>query len=783
MSRAWIPWAAALLGVSVVGFVGGRWSAPEPTVPVVVKVRATSTDAPWRAALDATRATADAGALRGQALEVLNTADGDVALGDGVRLLGWVGQPEDHDLLYSFARSREPSLRDPGLEALGRLGTDQAVETLIALLDDRDVPRSQVLYALGASGRARSAEVLAKHLQDPQDVWAASQALSRVATPYAVNALTAALLRSDAYRAGALARGLSALADDVPQASDALHLVLVGPRTPVRAAALLALAEDHDPAVYDILVADVRTRGPAAAQAVVALGQLGDPRAVSLLANEARDGSTDTRYGAIAALAQLDHPLADQALLRLVAEAPAPVAAQAVGSVPRVDDPAMVDALLDAGEGRPRAVTQAILQRLLGEAWGLGQVPPRVLDLARHQLTAASWDTWGIDPVGVLLQHGTDADVVLVEEALRTGPTNLRSAAVWSLSSAPPHRAERLLELLSADPDMNVRQGALSVMMQLGMYDLVEQRLLADLENGGMSYGSTEHLLVQLGTPEAMKAVMDRIEGGTRREWNNAISAVASAGRKEHVVQLLDLADRTEQPELRQAILQSLIYSDTVDVDAVVDRALATDDPNLHSTAAQALSRSGTERSRELLRELARSDNPMVASSALSSLGQLGGEDAEAALIEALDHPDVAWSAVNGLQNLGTPSARATLLEAARTAEDPTVRSAALQTLPHLGAEGANEVLRDALEDMDDEVRYSAVGALESVGTTQAAETLASALRSGDLDDDQAMPVAQALQRMGGEVAEANADLIDELVPSSDGLDTGMGVEPMDMPF
>jgi HEAT repeat protein len=409
-------------------------------------------------------------------------------------------------------------------------------------------------------------------------------------------------------------------------------------------------------------------------------------------------------------------------------------------------------------------------------------VPPRVLDLARHQLTAASWDTWGIDPVGVLLQHGSDADVVRVEDALRTGPTNLRSAAVWSLSSAPPERAERLLDLLSADPDMNVRQGALSVMMQLGMYDMVEQRLLADLENGGMSYGSTEHLLVQLGTPAAMKAVLDRIEGGTRREWNNAISAVASAGRKEHVEELLDLADRTDQPELRQAILQSLIYTDTVDVDAVVDRALATDDPNLHSTAAMALSRSGTERSRELLAELARSDNAMVASSALGSLGQIGGDDAEAALVEALGHPDVAWSAVNGLQNLGTPSARATLLDAARTADDPTVRSAALQTLPHLGAEGANDVLRDALEDADDEVRYSAVGALESVGTTQAAETLAAVLRSGDLDDEQAMPVAQALQRMGGEVAEANADLIAELVPTFDDVDTGGVVEPLALP-
>ncbi len=779
MSRSWIPWVVALFGMGGAAFVGGRLTAPEPVIQAPPpRQRPASADASWRAALDATRATAEADSLRAQALEVLNTADGDVALGDAVRLLGWVGQPEDHDLIYSFARSQEPMLRDPGLQALGRLGTEEAVDSLIALLDDRETPRDQVLYALGASGRARAAEELAHHLQDPQDVWAASQALSQVATPYAVDVLTSALLRSDAYRAGALARSLSSLADDVPRASEALHMVLAGPRTPVRAAALLALAEDHDPLVFDILVADVESRGPSAAQGVVALGALGDPRAVPLLAREAREGGSDTRYGAIHALARLDHSLADQALLRLVAEAPAPVAAQAVSNVPRVEDPAMVDALLEAGRGRPRMVTQAILQRLIGEPWGLGQVPPRVLELARHELTASSWDTWGIDPVGLLLQHGTDADQALVLEALRTGPTNLRSAAVWSLASVPPERAEPLLDLLSADPDMNVRQSAMSVMMQLGMYDLVEQRLLADLEAGGVSYGSTEHLLVQLGTPAAMKAVMDRIEGGTRREWNNAISAIASAGRKEHIDDLLAIADRTDNKELRQTILSSLIYSDTVDVESVVDRALATEDPNLHATAAMALARSGTDKSRELLADLARSDNPMVASSALGSLGQLGGEDAEAALVQALDNPDVAWSAVSGLQNMGTPTAREALFDAARHADDPTVRSAALQTLPHLGADDATDVLRDALSAGEDEIRYAAVGALESVGTTQAAETLAAALRSGDLSDEEAMPIAQALQRMGGEVAEANADLLEALVPEP--IDTGMAPE---LPF
>ena len=348
---------------------------------------------------------------------------------------------------------------------------------------------------------------------------------------------------------------------------------------------------------------------------------------------------------------------------------------------------------------------------------------------------------------------------------------------MWSLASAPPHRVESLLDLLSGDADPDVRQAAMSMMMQLGLYELAEARLLADLESGMSSYGATEQLLMKLGTPSAIDAVMQRIEGGTRKEWDQAIRAVAAAGRQEHVAQLLDLSDRTPNPELQQAILQALIFTDTVDVDAVVDRALATDDPSLQGTAAMALARSGTERSRTLLRELARSEHPMVAASALNSLGQLGGPDAEAALSEALQSPDIAWSAVQGLQSLGTPSARATLRDAATQSSDPTVRSAVLQQLPNLGLDDTHDILERALEADDDLVQYAAVNALSRVGTTQAAETLATALRSGTLSEEGAAMTARALQQLGGDVAEAHADWIDDALPTVMAPDTGIPSE------
>ena len=58
-------------------------------------------------------------------------------------------------------------------------------------------------------------------------------------------------------------------------------------------------------------------------------------------------------------------------------------------------------------------------------------------------------------------------------------------------------------------------------------------------------------------------------------------------------------------------------------------------------------------------------------------------------------------------------------------------------------------------------MRQAAVSALQSVGTTESAEVLASLL---DADDEAARQAALALQGIGGSVAREHADEIDALV-------------------
>ncbi len=761
----WITAGLALTlaaGTGVGGYLlGAREPAPQP-----VRAGVPGHEVPsWRTAAEAARADPAAAGLRSEVLEVINTANGDVALAEAVRLLGWVAQPEDHDLLLSFARSGDGVLEGPGLEALGRLGTDEAVTTLLALLQDRSVDRHAVIAALGHTGHADALDELVERLQHPDDAWVASWALAQFATPRAVHFLAKALRDADPSRAGALARALASMVDDVPEAADSLHGVLSGPRNPRRSAALAALAEAHDPLVYDVLMHDLDGPAPTAAQAALGLGTLGDPRAVAALSELAVSAQAQVRGAALDALSRLDHPEADAALIDIIATAPPTVAARAVMALPRADEPEVLEALLAAVADRPTDVRRAALQRLLGGTWPIGEVPEAVLELARIELRNPTANTWGVDPVGLLLQHGSLDDAQLVATALTEGPTPVRTAAVWSLQQLGTPGAQELLLRLADDTDPGVRQSALNALLDLGAEDDVERLILEHLAAGLQNYGSAEELLVRLGTPRAIDTVMARIETGTQREWSSAVSALAMSGSRAHSERLLTIADRTDDAALRSHILQSLSYSETVDLERVVKRALEEDNPQLHATAAYGLARMGTPDSREQLLGMTRSPHQTVASAALSSLGQLGGADAEAALVDALHDPELAWTAVSSLQQVGTPSAREALLRASADADSPQVRASIVQQLPWLGASDADARLDEAMGDEAPEVRFAAISALQGLGTTQAAEVLAEALSSGDLSDDEASQAALALQGMGGAVAQQHAELLEAYVP------------------
>jgi HEAT repeat protein len=247
------------------------------------------------------------------------------------------------------------------------------------------------------------------------------------------------------------------------------------------------------------------------------------------------------------------------------------------------------------------------------------------------------------------------------------------------------------------------------------------------------------------------------------------VSAIASSGSREQVERLVSIADRTDDTALRAHILQSLLYSETADLEGIVDRSMRAGTPELEATAAAALGRMGTPEARDRLVDLTASDNPSTRQAALQSLSMVGGTEAEAALTEALYDPEVAWVAVSGLQQLGTEGAREALISAATGADlAPEVRASVLHQVPWLVGADSPRILAAALRDPDEVVRQSAVSALESVGSTQAAEELARVLDDPEATPEDLAQAAAALRRVGGDVADRHRDRIESLAPATD---------------
>jgi len=773
-------WFNRALVVALCGFSVGVGIAIERGLPEIeieedAPVKAVYEDPDWRLALDEVRKTADAGTMRAGALDVLNEAEADKALVEAITMLGWVATDDDLELLTSFAMSSDQVISRPGIIALGRLGTDGAIDTLLELTDDHKTA-GRAIEALGLTGHPRAFEALDVMLDNPRHCNWAAHAIGAFESELAAERLSLRFHGADRNMARAVATVLAGFPDDVPSARQILYDTVDNALHMQRDAALSALAESGDPMVYAILLDDLRT-GSATRQgrAATALGQLGDPRAIPHLRNVAMHGHRNSRHSALNALANIGVPKATAALLDIIDVGAADIGSQAVYAVPDVEKEHVWMALIRASENRPKQVREAVASKLYSASWMPRQVPAEVLELARTEITVNLRSNRAGQALAFLLSHGTLEDELLVEAVLLDGPPTVRSQAVWNLQNDPSKMATDLLIGMIDDPDNSVRQAAVSALMQRGgSEDLLQERLMDQLANSPFQdYGSAEQALIDIGTPEAVGAVVARIENGTQREWTNAINAMANSGSSDHVKTLVGILDTAEEPALRQQIYSSLLYSGTTDLEEIVDRAAAEEDPQLTTMAAQALGRMGTEDSRKRLLDMTHSGEPQSKVAAVQALAQIGGDEAEARIISALDDPDLASTAASSLTQLGTEEARQAMLDLAQDPErDTSLRTQVMYNLAWNGGAEGREVLSDALFDDDSQVRNTAISALESMGTSQAAEPLA-ALLDADPDDEDAMAdakrAAQALQRMGGTTAEANGDLIDELIAPQGG--------------
>jgi HEAT repeat protein len=661
--------------------------------------------------------------------------------------LARIGDQRSLDLLLGYVHSQDEELSRPAIAALGRVESDRAMDELRHLAGDADaVRRSTAWRALALRGGSEPRAILHRIARTcpPNDVWSA---VAAVAT----------------------------LGEEVDQR---LLLVLArSGRGRRSSAALGALSQSPGPAVADALIALAEEPSHLRVEALAALGGLEDPRAVGVLEEAGRARPSDRRV-VIQALGRSRAPGAVEALVGLAEEASQEEVVLVFAALARRQEPEVGDLL------RTMAREDSALGGEARSALAIRNDPQATA------LLVEAFDEDGTLPPAAALEHlaihGGEAGWSLLEEALATGGTELRSGVVWALEKRGDADAtDRLLHLARND-GRAVSSMAAAALEQMGdrartgLRDILVERVT---EGTAVDHGQSLQLLARLGGEGVVELLEGRMREGTSSERRQALAALARVEDPSAVEAVRSLYRESEDPVMRAEAVNHLVWGGSLD-DEMLDAALQDKDPSVVVTVATALAHRGGEDSKARLLKLVDADALQVRSTALSSLAQLGGEDADAALVLGLQDeelaPRIMWSAATS----SSPKVLEAVRDVARSAS-PELRSNAIGALSSDPHPGTMDLLTEALRDADSGVAESALLALRGRGSSSAAEAIGGLL--DDLPEEDGLArlrydAAHALQAMGGSAAEERAGEIERVLASPgpmSGVVFGVGVDSL----
>jgi len=585
------------------------------------------------------------------------------------------------------------------VQALGQVGGQQAVEALLALLQD---PTSRLeeaaARALGAIGDPAAVAPLVAALREYSTLGpVAAEALIEIGLP-AIEPVAAAL------RDRATRRLAAQVLDSIGRPAD--------PETQV----WYAIAKERwshagevGPVALEPLLASLREEEDELERAGLAytLGEMGDPRAVEPLIAILQDRAEDqkARHSAAEALRKIGDPRALAPLNAVLQDrAGEPelrqCAAKALGRFgpPAVD--ALVPVLQDQAES-PEVRQEA--------ARALGNLGAPAVDGLIAVLPDAAL---GREAVYALVRIG-DTRAVEPLLALHLGT---RDAGVLALGRFRDPRARGPLIAALADEDADYAKDAALALGAMSDPRAVEP-LVAALELRQPSYFFTEAVaraLGQIGGQRALEALLALFQNEDHRA--HAVEALAQFDDPRAIRTLVAALCET-WPPTREAAKEGLVA---------------------HGAAALGP-----------LRAALHSKNDTLATAAAGVLGQLGPPAVEAligALVPGSD--SLRWAIAAALGEIRDPRATNPLLACYG---DKNVRQPVTKALAKIADPRTVEPLIAALKDENVHVRYAAAEGLGAIGDATALVPLLTALV---VEKDIRYGVKEALARLGGLAVE-----------------------------
>ncbi len=291
----------------------------------------------------------------------------------------------------------------------------------------------------------------------------------------------------------------------------------------------------------------------------------------------------------------------------------------------------------------------------------------------------------------------------VLERQLRDRNKSIRKAALEALASMPGERDIRLICSLLADPEIEVQNRAVELVVRLRHPDTMKHLVMVLKDESEFARRSAVEVLNEIAEPSTIRTLLTALEDDDWWVRSRASDALAKIGGVKVMDAVLELV-RDDNENIRRAAIE--ILNQTKD-DRAVDHLIgATRDSDwwVRERAADALAEIRNPRATPALVAMLQQDARSVPA-AVRALGRLGNSDVLPTLLPMLDRPEkeIRLEAVQAIGRL------------ANAATTDTVKSR-LQTL----ATGADETLARAASD--------AMARMESIaGTTSTAAAVARA--------------------------------------------------------
>ncbi len=493
----------------------------------------------------------------------------------------------------------------------------------------------------------------------------------------------------------------------------------------VRRAALWALSEmdakDIMPILLDLAVDE--TDDDARQQLAWMIGENadnGDRRAGEVLIRLLKDRDAEVRATAVWALAEMEYVPALDAIVAMTEDSDDEVRERAVWAVAELAD------------GAPSDQAVAALTRAMGSknakvreaaAWGLGELDdPRAVD--------------------VLIRAMDDSD------------PEVRKKVIWALGEIEDPRAVAVLTKALKDGDREVRRRAANALHEI----------------------DTE------ASHRALGAAVGDSDVQVRRMAVYALSELEDP----ESIGVLEQAAQDADAGLRRAAIHALAEMEDPRAAAALIRALEDSDPAIRKYAAYGLGEiDSTPAIVTGLRRALSDSSAEVRRAVIHTLAELEDYASADALIEALTDGNAenrraaAWAVAELLEDRPTDKAVDALAHMLRNDSSAENRRAAAHALGELGSGRAIDVLRQALDDGDRDVRRAAANALSDIDwdDEDASDNQDDDRNDGqahyegiriDLSDQQFAQVGEALGLAVGDITEIALDAAGTAIQSID---------------